>query len=115
MTRIDGRPDKETGKNGVAEKIMRYLKTVPCSKWWRFVGSPMQRRGMPDIHGVVYGQFFAIEVKAEGKNPTNLQMIEMADLEQAKAIVILARSVEDVRPVIERFLATVPQMTSDIT
>lgn len=116
MARVDGRPSKETGKSGVTEKIMRYLQNeVPHSMWWHLVGGPMQVRGMPDIQGVCYGQFIAIEAKAEGKDPTPLQMIRMRDLELSGAIVILARSVEDVKPVIERFLQTIPPMTSDIT
>lgn len=99
---IDGRIRRETGKSGVASKVLRRCKKEPHSKWWRYVGSPGQEGGLPDIHGVLMGVPVYIECKAEGEYPNERQMLQMRELEEAGAIVGIARSEEDAASIIAR-------------
>lgn len=116
MTRIDGRPDKETGKSGVAQKIMDYLRTLPCSTAWRNPVDEIGKRGMPDIMLCLYGQLFVFEAKALGNQPTPVQAIRMSEFETARAIVAVVRSVDDVRDVVVPWLAThATEPVSDLT
>lgn len=99
---IDGRITRETGKSGVASKVLRRCKKEPHSKWWRYVGSPGQEGGLPDIHGVLWGIAVYIECKAEGEYPTERQMLQMRELEEAGAIVGIARSEQDTDEILAR-------------
>ncbi|MGZ6281802.1 MAG: hypothetical protein ACXWQ5_00790 [Ktedonobacterales bacterium] len=102
MASLDGRVQRETGKSGVAAQVMRHCKKEPHSKFWRYVGHLGQEGGMPDIHGVVCGIAVFIECKREGEGPNERQMLQMRELEEAGAIVGIARSAADAEEILER-------------
>ena len=64
------------------DDIKKYLKSINA---WHF--SPYMagfgKSGVPDIICCIRGMFFGIEVKREGKAPTPIQLLRMAELEAA--------------------------------
>jgi len=62
-------------------------------KYW---GGPMSAPGIADILGCHKGRFFAIEVKANNRKPTDSQSKFLRNIREAGGIAFVARSVEDV-------------------
>lgn len=56
--------------------------------------------GRPDINGCWNGRCLRIEVKQPGQNPTKKQQLNLAKWEKAGAICLVARSLNDVKKVI---------------
>jgi len=53
--------------------VKRFLKALPKTWFFKVWGGGMQKRGIPDILGVINGRFFALELKASDGSPTELQ------------------------------------------
>jgi Holliday junction resolvase len=70
--------------------------------WFRKMhGSGFSTRGTPDFLLCVHGRFLAIELKVNGNRPTRLQNHELAKIAGAGGTSAVARSVEDVRELVE--------------
>lgn len=54
-------------------KIKKFLKTLPNTWFFKFWAGPFSQAGIPDIIACVNGKFVALEVKAEGGQPSELQ------------------------------------------
>jgi len=68
--------------------------------------SPM--RGFPDLMGCIpgtLGRMFAIEIKADDGNLSQCQKDVIFNLEKAGALVIVARSLQDVTIIFKEFIA----------
>lgn len=63
----------------VKKKLVTILKSIGAYYFFPATHG-YGRSGVPDIVGCLHGQFFAIEVKAEGKKPTALQEHEMKQI-----------------------------------
>ena len=66
------------------DRIRRHLNENAPQVWYfvKFSGA-FGANGIPDIVGAYRSRLFSIEVKREGKGPTELQKIRMAAIEAA--------------------------------
>lgn len=71
------------------EKIKRFLKEQKCwlVKYWG--GGHFTTVGVPDILVCAYGQFVAVEVKAEDGEPSELQLHALHEIDKAGGVAIL--------------------------
>ena len=85
-----------------------------CRKWAteqgckvvKMHGGPFTERGIPDLLICLRGgRFCAAEAKVPGKEPTALQMLQIADFKRAGAIAFWFDSFEDFKENVEDFLA----------
>jgi len=69
-------------------------------------GGPLMPAGTPDIIGVVYGRFFALETKVPDRDsqPSTIQLHVMSKLRRAGAIVGVPRSVADALDIVAQGL-----------
>jgi hypothetical protein len=89
-------------KEGViVANCLKYLRTIPNSRWFKTHGDPFGRVGLPDIIGCVEGQFYGLEVKQHGEQATERQLYEMHQWADAGAIVAVVRCVADCREVVK--------------
>ena len=67
------------------DEIKKYLNSIGA---WHF--SPFMagfgKSGVPDIIACVLGTFWGIEVKREGKGPTKLQLLRIAEIKKASGM-----------------------------
>ena len=84
-----------TSERALTDRILRHLRALPRSWWFKVKGGSGQQAGIPDIVGCIGGRFVAIEVKRPGKRPTKLQGHVMGLIREAGGAVGVARSVED--------------------
>jgi len=54
-------------------KVKKFLDVLPKCWYFKVWGGGMQRRGIPDILGLVNGRFFALELKATDGTVSALQ------------------------------------------
>ncbi len=91
---------KQTPEGKVLAAIVKHLRKKQLSGeplfFARISGSPLQRRGLPDLHITYYGQSIWVEVKAPGKKPTALQQQTLALIEAAEGIAVVADTLMDV-------------------
>lgn len=80
-------------------KIKTYLKSIEDCWFFMPIGGPYSVQGIPDIVGCISGRFFAIEVKAPGKenNTTELQKMQINGICEVGGIAFVASDVETVR------------------
>ena len=89
---------KPTLEKTVVNRIMATLKKIPGIVVRKRHGTGMGVAGDPDLYGSIDGRHFEIEVKRpdDRARPTPLQLERMEEWKvQGKAIVGVARSVED--------------------
>ena len=86
----------------ITKAICRCLK---AKEIWhmKLHGSAMQRRGMPDIMGILRGQVFFLEVKRPGGKLTKLQERRQCELRSAGAIAVRSCSVEHVQQCVKHW------------
>ena len=88
-----------TPEGRVKKEIKAWLALQP--NCWHFmpIGGPYTTHGIPDIIGCINGLFFAIEVKAPGKelNTTPNQKAQLARIRGAKGMSMVASNVVDVK------------------
>lgn len=84
-------------------KIKKYLKTIPGCWFFMPIGGPFAAHGVPDIVGCITGRFFAIEVKAPGKetNTTANQERVIGEIEEVLGTAFVASTVDHVRVVLK--------------
>lgn len=70
-------------EKSVVQAITRYLKTLKGCWFFNVHGSPMQRKGVPDIIGCYKGRFFWLEVKRPGGKTTQIQDRVIGHIQQA--------------------------------
>lgn len=75
--------------------------------WWMKVhGDMFQKAGIPDIITCVHGRFVAIEVKRpNGGVVSALQKYNINKIKENEGIAFVARSLDDVKSVVERLNA----------
>jgi hypothetical protein len=78
-------------------KIKRYLKKLPNSKFVSYCPFPHGEVGTPDYIGCINGKTILIEVKCEGNALSKIQMLRCDEWLSAKAKVIIAHSVEELK------------------
>lgn len=88
-----------TPESRILASITRRLKHLRAQGeplWWLKLRMPGQRAGVPDLLIVYAGRAVFVEVKSERGKTTALQEHEMGRIEAAGAVVLVARSVEEV-------------------
>lgn len=84
----------------IENQIKQYLKLKDI--WYfKIWGGGYQTAGIPDIIACYNGKFIAIEVKNEIGKTTTLQELNLKHISQCGGISIVARSLSDVKKVIE--------------
>lgn len=84
---------KNTKEQVIQTKI---LKDLEASNIWCFKTIRCNRRGIPDIVGILKnGIFFAIEVKTEKGKATELQKLEIEAITSNKGLCAICHSFED--------------------
>src|SRR5262245_39638251 len=94
----------------VRDKIVKYLESIGAFVLNTPAGvATIENRtfsvgqsGRADLHVCLRGHFIAIETKAPGKKPTDLQRKYGARVEQAGGIYIVADCVDDVMQITDR-------------
>lgn len=71
----------------LSKRVQRDLKTLPYC--WIFKSSERAVRGIPDIIGVIEGQFFALELKSKEGSPSKLQLKVLSWIREAGGIGIV--------------------------
>ena len=65
--------DKVISEAYLTTKVTAHLKSLNHCWFFKVWGGGAQRRGIPDIVGVYFGRFFALELKASNGKPSALQ------------------------------------------
>ena len=89
-------------ENDIIADIKEYLKTVDNCFYWKEHGGQFGQAGIPDIICCIGGRFVAFEVKTEKGKTTVLQEVTLRKIRKAGGTAEVARSVADVKAVIER-------------
>ena len=85
----------------IVSAIMRYLKTVPHTFYWKEHGGMYGTAGLPDIICCIGGRFVAFEVKTPTGKLSKLQEITIRNIRAAKGEAFMVTSVEEVKEVLQ--------------
>lgn len=112
---------KKLLEKDIQKQIVNYLKLkkVPCAvtnaeRVWSKQGFPIKSKVSPDhpdltatmpvlVNGNALGLSFYIEVKTPSGSIRDGQKVKLRELADAGALCVLARSLDDVKEVVERF------------
>jgi Holliday junction resolvase len=85
----------------LTRKVVKYLNSLPGVVAWKIHQGPYSRAGIPDVLGCQYGEFFAIEMKAPGKekNVSDLQRNALENVELAGGRAYVMSSLRQVKEV----------------
>lgn len=84
----------------LTKRVMAYLESLPgchAEKRW---GGGMGKRGMPDVSACYKGVRLEIELKVGRNKPTKLQEYQLRKWQEAGAVVLVARTLEEVQEAI---------------
>lgn len=70
-------------------KVIKYLKSLPNTWFFKVWGGGFQKAGIPDIIACIKGTFVAIELKAEAGKATELQKMNIKKINAAGGIGII--------------------------
>lgn len=87
----------------IENKIKTYLKSKGAY-YFKHHGGQFSQVGVPDIIACYKGRFIAIEVKNETGKTSPLQDINLKMINDAGGIAIVARSVEEVKDIIDKIV-----------
>jgi len=88
----------------IKKKIRKYLNTLPASKFVSYNPYPNGEAGTPDYIGCFQGLGVVIEVKAPGKDLSDIQKVRRREWrDEAGAFHIVAYSTEDVQRFFREF------------
>ena len=86
----------------IQKRILKYLRTLPKSVWFKIPAGPWSAAGIPDIIGCYHGQFVAFEVKSQTGRLTKLQKYTMNKIYEAGGTAEIVRSVKETKEVIKK-------------
>lgn len=89
-----------TPESRLKSDIKTYLKGVGAY-WCMIQGGAFSKPGDPDMIACVNGRFIAIEGKTYEGTQRPMQVLRQQQIEESGGIYILARTVDDVRRVVE--------------
>ena len=90
-------------EKNIENNIKRYLKSIGAY-YVKYFGNQFSQVGVPDILACYKGKFIGIEVKNETGKTSPLQDVNLEQIKQAGGISLVARSVEDVKQVIDKLI-----------
>ena len=85
----------------LTKQVLKRLRQLPNSFWYKVHGGPMQRSGIPDVIGCWGGDFMAFELKMPGKNLTNLQQMTKQSIDAALGFCHTIHSLAELEAVLE--------------
>ena len=88
-------------EKNIENKIKNYLRSKGAY-YVKYFGNQFSQVGVPDILACYRGRFIGIEVKNEKGKTSPLQDINLQQIAQAGGLSLVARSVEDVKFIIDR-------------
>jgi len=77
----------------IQSEILQYLDSIGA---WHIKTISTNKRGCPDILGIINGLMFAIEVKTKPNTPTKLQRYHLNRISSNNGLAIVAYSLDDV-------------------
>ena len=90
-------------EKNVENRIKAYLKSIGAY-YVKYFGNQFSQVGVPDILCCYKGYFIGIEVKNEKGKTSPLQDINLQQIKDAGGYSLVARSVEDVKKVIDNII-----------
>lgn len=84
-------------ESAVVNAILRYVNTIPNSKWEKTHGGLYGKAGKPDITGCIRGRRVEIEAKTDTGKLHPLQERELNEWRLAGAVSFVARSADEVK------------------
>lgn len=90
-------------EKSIENQIKKYLRSIDAY-YFKHHGNQFSQVGVPDIIACYKGRFIGIEVKNETGKTTPLQDINLKMINKCGGIGIVARSVDDVRSVIDKII-----------
>ncbi len=102
---------KENGSHGLRAKTTAWFTAVARAEpfwWYKVVGSPYARPGVPDFVCCYRGVFGALELKRPGEKESGLrprQEFEVGAIQRAHGIVGVAETMDEVRAFLDRLRA----------
>jgi hypothetical protein len=90
-----------TPEGEILKRILEYLELIQVFAWrnqtWRRGGVSFGKIGSSDIIGQLDdGRWLAIEVKAQGCEPSQDQLVFLAEIAKRGGVAFVARGIEDV-------------------
>lgn len=73
-------------------------------------GGPFAERGVPDLLCCVRGRFIAAELKAPGKKPTLMQLLQVQRFIRAGALAFVCDNFDDFKRTVDNFLSRGEEM-----
>jgi hypothetical protein len=70
-------------------KVIKYLKSLPNTWFFKVWGGGYQRAGIPDLICCINGIFIAIELKGDNGKPTELQKMNIKNINAAGGIGVI--------------------------
>jgi len=70
-------------------KVIKYLKSLPNTWFFKVWGGGYQRAGIPDLICCINGVFIAIELKGDKGRPTELQKMNIRNINAAGGIGVI--------------------------
>ncbi|MDK2919762.1 MAG: hypothetical protein PWQ37_2495 [Candidatus Petromonas sp.] len=70
-------------------KVIKYLKSLPNIWFFKVWGGGYQRAGIPDLICCINGVFIAIELKGDNGKPTELQKMNIKNINDAGGIGVI--------------------------
>lgn len=93
-------------ESNLTDRVCRYFAKLKREgkriEWKKVHGSPMQRRGEPDLDVCYEGRCVKIELKVGKNTTTELQKFRLQQWRKAGAVCGVARSVEEVKELLSR-------------
>lgn len=90
-----------TQESILKREMKKYLQSKGAF-WSMVAGGSYAKPGDPDIISCYKGKFIAIEAKTPTGRQSDWQKLRQREIEDAGGIYILARSVDDVKKILER-------------
>ena len=90
-------------EKSIENQIKKYL-VINKIYHYKVHGNGFQRSGIPDIIACINGRFVGIEVKKPGGIVSNLQKINIAEINKSNGVGIVVYSFEEAKQVIDELL-----------
>lgn len=100
-------PKRTESETALLAKVHQYLAHVPVCYWEKRHGGDFGASGQPDVHGVIAGKSFQVELKALDKRPTKLQQAQLRRWGDAGATTGWARTLGEFHNIVRHLLPMV--------
>ncbi|MDR1628541.1 MAG: VRR-NUC domain-containing protein [Oscillospiraceae bacterium] len=85
----------------IANKILKFLKTLPSCFAWKNHGDLFSQAGIPDIICCIGGKFVAFEIKTSTGKLSKLQEITIEKIKNAGGLAFKVTSLDEVKKILK--------------